>query len=211
MAPLKRKARRRSTVRSKTVRATLRLLLLDDNASHAHLIHQVLKKGLPPFTLDVAETPAKAFAKIRSHQYQLILTDFTLKGITGKVIIPTLRSLAPDTPLVVITGKGDEKNAAQAIKLGADYYIAKNQEALITLPHILQKALAKKHHRGTTVWQLPQAVIGHLRSELEHLSHIATDIRNLGRKQMQRSQADRFVEQVQRVKTLTQSLLKSLT
>jgi DNA-binding NtrC family response regulator len=180
----------------------LRFLILESNESHAHLLQQALKKSFKASTVDLVNETEKALKKIHSKEYQCIFTDFSIGGVGGKILIPSLRAQAPRTPLIVITGKGNEKTAAQAIKLGADDYIAKNKESLAILTKVVHKAIAKKNSSLIAVLDIPQTVVQHLKSELDHLSEIAQDIKDKGNKNI--------LDQIQKVKALTQSLLKNL-
>ena len=186
-------------------------LLLEANASHAHLLYQAIKSFIKPLHVDIIDDPEKALRRLKNRKYSCILTDFSLNDVPGTILIPSLRTLAPHIPIIVITGKGDEATAAQAIKLGADDYLVKNKDSLKDLPHILQKAIAKKNRSLPMVWDIPQTMIHHFKSELDHLTHIAGDIKDMGIKQLQSDQAKALIKQVQKVKNLTQSLLKHLT
>lgn len=136
------------------------ILLIEDNEDHQELILNSLNKGLGPVQIYQADRTAEAFKMVDERKYDLILSDYYLPDSKGEDHIKYLAQHAPDTPILVITGQGDEKTAARSIKAGADDYIVKTREALKSLPEILERAL-KKHRKELSKKQ------GELKKELE--------------------------------------------
>jgi len=119
------------------------ILLIEENLDHAELIERTLKKGLGPVKIDLSENSKKALKLLEAKDYHLILSDFYLPDSKGVDHIRRLAKHAPDTPIIIITGQGDEKTAAKSIKAGADDYIVKTRNALNALPRILNRTFAK--------------------------------------------------------------------
>lgn len=72
--------------------------------------------------------------------FDLVLTDLDLFGFSDVEILKLLRSLAPDVPVVVLTGRGSEEVAVKALKEGAADYLTPTQETLQALGKILHAA-----------------------------------------------------------------------
>jgi DNA-binding response OmpR family regulator len=60
-----------------------------------------------------------------TEDYDLILLDIILPGISGYRVLQRLRAAGVDTPVLVISGKDGEVDQADAFDLGADGYVVK--------------------------------------------------------------------------------------
>lgn len=122
------------------------VLLLEDNQEHAQLIEETLIEGLPSVSLKVVSSLDLALKEINRSEkvYDLILTDYSLANSSGTTLVKRIKKEIPDIPLIVITGRGDERIAAEVIKLGAEDYVVKSRDSLKALPRIIQRTLVKK-------------------------------------------------------------------
>ncbi len=73
----------------------------------------------------VTKTGGRALEKTRKEGPDLVLLDHRLPDTDGTTVLRELRRIDPDLPVVVMTGFGDEKIAAEVIKLGAMDYLTK--------------------------------------------------------------------------------------
>lgn len=120
-----------------------KILLIEDNKDHSELITRSLRGGLTDIQIQQASRVKEAVEILKKKTFDLILTDFYLPDSRGEAHIRRLANMVPETPIIIITGQGDEKTAARSIKAGADDYIIKTREALQALPRILNRAFAK--------------------------------------------------------------------
>ncbi len=75
------------------------------------------------------------------HPWDVLLFDFQLTDMNAIELLKELRGRRRlDLPIVIISGEGNQENAVQALRLGADDYIAKNRGYLFQLPSILENA-----------------------------------------------------------------------
>ena len=119
------------------------ILLIEDNPDHSELIIRSLSQGLGRVKIHHADRIKKAFELLEQRTFDLILSDYYLPDSRGEAHITRLAKIAPETPIIIITGQGDEKTAARSIKAGADDYIVKTRAALKALPRILNRAFSK--------------------------------------------------------------------
>jgi DNA-binding NtrC family response regulator len=120
-----------------------KILLIEDNQDHSDLIIRSLTEGLGNVKIHQANRCKEAFKLMDERQFDLILSDYYLPDSRGEAHIQRLVKKAPETPIIIITGQGDEKTAARSIKAGADDYIVKTRDSLKALPRILNRAFAK--------------------------------------------------------------------
>lgn len=123
------------------------ILLIEDNQDHTELILDALQTGLGPIHIEHTTNVEEAFRLIQKSNFDLILSDYYLPDSHDETYIEKISEQAPDTPLIIITGRGDESTAARCIQAGAEDYIVKTREALQALPGILQRTLTK--HEST--------------------------------------------------------------
>jgi DNA-binding response OmpR family regulator len=111
------------------------------------------------YEVDLAEEGEKALKMIRENEYNLILLDVMLPKISGFDICKTIRKEGVQTPVILLTAKGEEIDKVLGLELGADDYVTK--------PFSLRELLARIKavlRRGETSLQSesPDANIGKL-------------------------------------------------
>jgi two-component system response regulator HydG len=101
----------------------LRVLIIDDEASHAEAIAESLDRV--GYECVVATSGAEGARRIEQSEPNLVLTDLKMDGIDGLAILRKARQELPDSPVVVITGHGDVQSAVEAMKAGAANFLEK--------------------------------------------------------------------------------------
>ncbi len=101
----------------------LRLLIIDDEPSHAEAVAESLERV--GYECIVATSGTEGARKIDTAEPNLILTDLKMDGIDGMAILRKARQELPDAEVVVITGHGDVQSAVEAMKAGAANFLQK--------------------------------------------------------------------------------------
>ena len=95
----------------------------------------------PYIHIDAVSIAAVGLLKLEtnySEKYKVILMDYRLPGMDAIELIKTIRqTLKLKTPIILVTGQGNEELAVQALKLGANDYLTKNENYLIKLPGLI--------------------------------------------------------------------------
>ena len=120
------------------------VLILESNVHHAELLTEILDRHFAPIIIHTVDTISDGVEFARQANYDLILTDGVVGGTPITDSMPELTRIAGPVPIVVISGRGDEKLAAELIKLGAAEYMVKTRETLEVLPASLDKYLSAK-------------------------------------------------------------------
>lgn len=150
-------------------------LLVEDNSSHAELIADELEMALEGWTLDRVPTLAEARAKFASRAYDLFVFDFRLPDGDGIELLREVRHQGIATPTIFVTTASSAKLAVDAMKVGADDYLVKEEGYLAVLPYLVQEVL--KRRRLAAERQLLEerlqraeraATLGYLASGLAH-------------------------------------------
>ena len=107
------------------------ILLIEDNPGDATLIRQSLG-NVPNFVFELIQTDRleSAFEKIRATPvdapFDVLLLDLSLPDSEGLETIGRAADVAPNTPIVVLSG-ADESMGMEAVRLGAQDYLIKGQ------------------------------------------------------------------------------------
>jgi PAS domain S-box-containing protein len=122
------------------VAKSLRVLVVEDRAEDAELTVRELRRAeldCETVRVDTAQAFRHALAEFRP---DIVLADYTVPGFGGMAALEILKTVAPDIPLIVVTGSLDEETAAECIKAGAADYVLKTN--LIRLEPAISGALA---------------------------------------------------------------------
>ena len=67
----------------------------------------------------------QALAAIRSGEFDLVLLDVMLPGMSGTEVLRVMRSEGLRTPVIIVSARGDEMDRVVGLKVGADDYVTK--------------------------------------------------------------------------------------
>src|SRR5215831_17638518 len=99
-----------------------RLLIVDDEAEVRGVLNDLLSDSYECTEVPSAED---ALEKLRSNDFQLVISDITMSGMSGLEMIPHVKSISPDTVIVMISGMQTIESAINALRLGAFDYLMK--------------------------------------------------------------------------------------
>ena len=95
------------------------------------------------YTVYQAGNGEEGLALYREHHPDVILCDLQMPILDGFDVIQTIRNEDQDTPLIVVSGNGQIKDTAKAMRMGAWDYIAKPIRDLEELELAVQKCLER--------------------------------------------------------------------
>ena len=100
------------------------VLVVDDEPDVEALFRQQFRRDLRAqrFVMDFANSAADALTLVASTIEQsliLILSDINMPGMTGLEMLPRVKELRPDVPVIMITAYGDAETRRKAIERGA--------------------------------------------------------------------------------------------
>jgi DNA-binding response OmpR family regulator len=100
-----------------------KLLIIEDEASILRgLADQFLREG---YEVHTASDGDAGYAAIAGKKPDLIVLDLMLPGMSGYEICRRLRASGDQTPVVMLTARGEESDRVLGLDLGADDYITK--------------------------------------------------------------------------------------
>ena len=99
-----------------------RVLVVDDDEAIRDTLYELLSER---YICQTAETAEKAVARFAADSYDVVLTDISMPGLSGLELLGHIRQRFSDTPVIVISGIGDQEHAQGLIKLGAFDFLLK--------------------------------------------------------------------------------------
>jgi DNA-binding NtrC family response regulator len=100
-----------------------RILVVEDEESLQRVMQVQL--GREHYAVDTAATAEEALGKLETADFQLILTDLRLGGMTGLDLLREARKRYPEIPVILVTAFGTIENAVEAMQAGAYHYVTK--------------------------------------------------------------------------------------
>ena len=106
------------------------VLVVDDEPDVEELFRQQFRRDLRAqrFVMDFANSAANALTRIAGTLDQaliLVLSDINMPGMTGLEMLPKVREMRPDVPVIMITAYGDPETRRKAIESGATGLLTK--------------------------------------------------------------------------------------
>lgn len=120
------------------------LLLVEDNPGDAQLVSEMLTcEPKEAFQIIVAPALAKALHVLQTNTVDVILLDLRLPDGTGVDVVRAIRQVAPEVPIVVLTGLDDETLALSCIDAGAQDYLPKRDVRALSLKRAIGYAVSR--------------------------------------------------------------------
>ena len=100
----------------------IRVLYVDDEPSLLELGKIFLEKEVI-FTVDILTSALEALERIKTEQYDAIISDYQMPEMDGITFLKQLKASGDATPFIIFTGRGREEVVIEALNEGADFYI----------------------------------------------------------------------------------------
>ena len=129
------------------------ILVIEDESDIAALVaYQLTHAG---YQVRTAPNGADAMRRLETDPPDLVVLDLMLPEVSGEEILRTMRSRKEtrDTPVIILTARGDEEDRLQGFELGADDYISKPfspKELVLRVRAVLRRSTldGSGHGRG---------------------------------------------------------------
>jgi DNA-binding NtrC family response regulator len=107
----------------------LNVLIIDDDNDDVMILKEFLEEAFIDKALNAHSVSSykEALEALKKNNYDVCFVDYLLGAETGLELLEKIRSEGFKTPIVFITGQGDEHIAVNAIKSGAKEYLIKSE------------------------------------------------------------------------------------
>ncbi len=130
-----------------------RILLIDDDLGLSELLGQLLE--LEGFKLTLAYDGKQGLELALAADYDLILLDVMLPKLNGFEVLRALRQ-QKQTPVLMLTARGDEIDRVVGLEIGADDYLPKpfnDRELIARIRAIIRRSQLTSHELNATPTQ----------------------------------------------------------
>lgn len=103
--------------------STLNILIVDDDSALLDHLRWALERK--HYHIETAENGEIALNMIFDSTYDLILLDIMLPRMDGLSVLKHMREAGLDTPVLMLTARGDVEDRVKGLDYGADDYLAK--------------------------------------------------------------------------------------
>jgi two-component system cell cycle sensor histidine kinase/response regulator CckA len=123
---------------------SIRVLVVDDAVEHAEMVVQFLRSNdaWRGAAMEVASSYDTALQAMGKASYDVAFFDYWLGARDGVSLLRDIRTRGIETPVIVLTGRGAEDVAVEAMKAGAADYLSKSNLTAEGLDRAMRHALA---------------------------------------------------------------------
>lgn len=123
------------------------VLLVEDNPGDALLLRETLSDTAARIEWTQAKSLATAIAAVAEKSFDVVLLDLSLPDSQGLDTFAKLHKIAPDAPVIMLTGLNDEDLAVQAMNQGAQDYLVKGASDGAALLRAMRYAIERTRRR----------------------------------------------------------------
>ena len=119
------------------------ILVVDDDDGIRDLVKKYLNEN--NYLINTASNAEEAQRKIEIISFDIIILDIMMPGKSGLQFLNDIKKII-DTPVILLTAKGEAKERIEGLETGADDYLAKPfepKELLLRIKNILSKTIKK--------------------------------------------------------------------
>ncbi len=148
-----------------------RILIVDDEIGITEVLYDLFSET---HDCDTAASAEEALEQLRDKDYQLVLSDITMPGMSGLEMIPHVKRQLPNAVVVMISGVQTVESAIGALRLGAFDYVMKpfdlrQVEAVVKRALEHNELITAKQRYETQLEQLVEQRTAELDRALESL------------------------------------------
>ena len=133
-----------------------RILVVDDDEAAREVLQEALRRD--GYDVDAAESAEEALALLESRQFDLVVTDVHMSGLTGIDLTARISETYPSTVVIVVTAFGSSDITIRAVRSGAFDFITKPFQ-MDKIRRIIAKALEKRELLSSELQVEPSAAL----------------------------------------------------
>lgn len=121
----------------------LKILIAEDDEKDFVLINNVLQEKLPSFQIIRTTSVLQTGRALKQESPDILLLDLNLYDSIGPRTVADIRMIAPETPIIALTGIATGLTVSECEKAGADYVFTKSDIYKDGFVDMLLRALKK--------------------------------------------------------------------
>ena len=127
-----------------------KILMVEDDRAHTRLAERTFKRFELDYEMVQVASGAECLKLLNEEKVDVVLLDYYLHDEDGLQILEKIKSQNPLLPVIIVTGRGDEQIAVQAMKLGTSDYLVKtmNLSHFNLLLEAVQRTIEDRQMKG---------------------------------------------------------------
>jgi CheY-like chemotaxis protein len=105
--------------------STQRILIVDDDPAVLLTLAASIERLNPTYEVDTCESGTEALACLENHQYVLLLTDYSMPGMSGIDLARIVQERSSGTRIIMMTAYGSDALRNQVADLNLDAFVDK--------------------------------------------------------------------------------------
>jgi DNA-binding NarL/FixJ family response regulator len=131
-----------------------RILLVDDHPIVRQGIKQVLTGAFEPALVGEAANAEEGLSEIRSTEWDVMVLDLTLPGLSGLDLLKDLRRERPELPVLVLSMHPADQFARRALNAGASGYLTKDSAPTELVKAVSELMAGRRYMNAAVVGEL---------------------------------------------------------
>jgi len=145
----------------------VKILLVEDSPVDRLLITRLLARD--DWQTQVANNGLEAVQQIEDDRPDIVITDMQMPQIDGLQLVKKIRESDSSLPIVLVTSKGSETSAIEALRNGATSYSPKSRlrkDLVSTVEQVLETAQRMRYSHSTEFYPTPKSHVVVLKNDL---------------------------------------------
>jgi DNA-binding NtrC family response regulator len=114
----------------------IKVLLVDDEKGYLNVLSNRLSRRSIHATK--AFSGAQAIQVLRKNDFDVVVLDLKMEGMDGIEVLKIMKKMAPELPVIILTGHGSQTAAKEGVSFGAFDYLTKPCEFMELIDKIKQ-------------------------------------------------------------------------
>lgn len=129
--------------------ADVRVLHVDDEPGFGEIASSLLERSSDSISVTVESDPRLGVEHVESGSIDCVLSDYEMASMNGIEFLREVRTVCADLPFILLTGRGDEALADEALSAGATDYFRKETEPeqFAILANRIERVVADRRRR----------------------------------------------------------------
>lgn len=146
---------------------TAHILVVDDEGAIRYSVSKTLQRV--GYEVDEAATGEEALDMMTKREYDVVLTDIRMPGLTGVELLKRIKDISPDAIVILMTGYASLGTAVESLRLGAHDYLIKPSSS-----QDIRQSVSRGVERSRNL-KRRRALLDAIRSNVFELTHAPED------------------------------------
>jgi DNA-binding NarL/FixJ family response regulator len=125
-----------------------KILIIDSSPAFRHTLRTVIASGQQQLDIAEADNAAAAKRALQEDVPDILLVDIALPDGNGIDLIETLKEMAPEVIIIVLTSHDSAEHEHHSLQRGADYFLFKERSSCVNLLEIMRTAHRQRYRQA---------------------------------------------------------------